>query len=88
MRSFVHRLPIPELDIKARARRDRGIHCGWKWTRFRNTLLAQQPLCVRCGALGEELHHVVSRHVAPERMYDATNCVTLCKRCHYAEHGR
>ena len=85
-------MPIPDIPLKDRNRSERqrelGIHCGWKWSRFRNALLAQQPLCSRCGNLGEHVHHVVPRHAAPERMYDPSNCVTLCSACHYAEHGR
>ena len=88
MRSFVHRLNIPAIPHKANRQREQGTHCGWKWNRFRNHVLAAHPLCQRCGCLGEEVHHIVPRFEAPERMYDASNCEVLCKRCHRDEHGR
>lgn len=92
MRSFVHRLPIPTIPFEERNRSARlienGTHCGWKWRKFRNQLLQRQPLCNRCTALGEEVHHIVPRHIAPERMYDVGNCEVLCKACHEKHHGR
>jgi len=91
MPSFVHRLPIPMIPFKEQSRsekqRERGIHCGWKWRKFRNQLLAQHPLCTRCGRLGEHVHHIEPRHAAPERMYDASNCMVLCRVCHDVEHA-
>lgn len=60
--------------------------------------------CVRCGSIDElEAHHIVSlaelierleiRSRADARMYadtlwDMANGETLCKKCHYIEHGR
>ena len=91
MASFQHKLPIPVIPFKARSRsekqREQGIHCGWKWRKFRNVLLAQHPLCARCGKLGEHVHHIEPRHAAPERMYDASNCMVLCKQCHDVENA-
>jgi 5-methylcytosine-specific restriction endonuclease McrA len=92
MASFVHRLQIPTIPFKERNRSERlrelGINTGWKWRKFRNQLLAASPLCARCARLGEVVHHVVPRHVAPERMYDITNCQVLCNRCHDEVHGK
>lgn len=58
-----------------------------KWRTMRNRWLMQHPACAMCGLAGEEVHHMVPRKVAPERLYDPTNLQTLCKACH-AEHHR
>jgi len=65
-----------------------GIHTGWKWARFRALFLQDHPLCAQCGRLGEEVHHVVPRHVDPSRMYDRSNLLTLCRACHDEVHAR
>jgi 5-methylcytosine-specific restriction endonuclease McrA len=72
---------------KARRRIEAGTHTGWKWWKFRKTILMADPLCNDCGRVGEHVHHLVPRHIAPERMYDVSNCVTLCKVCHDRRHG-
>lgn len=64
----------------------KGIHTGWKWAKFRRMWLSDHPLCARCNRLGECVHHIVPRHVAPERMYDASNVMTLCESCHVEVH--
>jgi 5-methylcytosine-specific restriction protein A len=89
-RSFDARLPIPAIQFEAKAKsqreREQGTHCGWKWRRFRNAVLMRSPLCVDCGRLGEEVHHLVPRSRAPELMYDAANVVVLCSKCHEQRH--
>ena len=58
-----------------------------KWRTMRNRWLMANPQCARCGLAGEEVHHLVPRKVAPERLYDWSNLQTLCRVCH-AEHHR
>ena len=65
--------------------RARSISCG-KWRLLRCKHLRANPLCTVCGALGEEVHHVVPRHIAPERTYDPTNLATMCRECHRKHH--
>ena len=60
---------------------------GGKWERMRRRWLMRYPSCARCGMAGEEVHHIAPRSVAPERAYDWTNLLTLCRRCHRLEHG-
>ena len=41
----------------------------------------------RCRACGDDrsvldVHHIVKRSQAPERLLDPTNAVTLCRACH------
>ncbi len=65
-----------------------GIHTGWKWARFKRMWMSDNPLCKQCGRLGEEVHHIVPRHVDPNRMYDVTNLMTLCHACHDEVHAQ
>jgi 5-methylcytosine-specific restriction endonuclease McrA len=44
------------------------------------------PLCADCQRLAQCVHHIVPRHVAPDRMYDTANVVSLCNECHDARH--
>ena len=48
------------------------------WQRVRKRHLAQHPTCVRCGAAGVDVDHVVSVRKAPDRRLDPTNLQTLC----------
>ena len=49
-------------------------------------------LCEKCGAVGEEVHHVI--HLTPENVSDVSisiaqdNLELLCKDCHNKVHGR
>ena len=52
------------------------------WQRVRKRHLAQHPTCVRCGAAGVDVDHVVSVRKAPDRRLDPTNLQTLCHGCH------
>jgi hypothetical protein len=46
--------------------------------------------CALCGVPSDsapiDLHHVVPRSQAPERIYDVTNIIPLCRRCHERAH--
>ena len=52
------------------------------WRKLRRQHLARQPTCVRCGALGQHIHHKVTVKKAPHRRLDPTNLETLCQPCH------
>lgn len=47
-------------------------------------------LCVKCGAVAEEVHHII--HLTEENINDQTitlnpeNLQCLCKQCHFNEH--
>lgn len=49
-------------------------------------------LCEKCGAVGEEVHHII--HVTPSNVHDINitlnqdNLLLLCKDCHNKEHER
>ncbi len=85
--AFRHQLPpMPQMDARSRVERERGTHCGWRWSRFRAQWLRQHPLCEDCDRLAQCVHHVEPRHAAPHRMYDPTNLASLCHECHAARH--
>jgi 5-methylcytosine-specific restriction endonuclease McrA len=48
--------------------------------------------CERCGALGEEVHHIIKLTVQnvidPTISLNQDNLEFLCKKCHNAEHKR
>jgi len=44
--------------------------------------------CAKCGARGRlEVHHEIPASKAPERAYDTSNLVTLCRNCHLRHHS-
>ena len=63
-------------------------YLGNRWKAVRRRHLMGQPMCLRCGLFGEEVHHVKTRHEAPERRFDPSNLLTMCRACHAREHGK
>lgn len=63
-----------------------------KWKRFRLKILRrdkyQCQICKRYGRLREaaEVHHIEHLDVAPEKAFEPTNVISLCKACHRAQH--
>jgi len=44
-------------------------------------------VCERCQRdLTDEVHHIVPVSQAPELVFDRTNVIGLCRRCHYGVH--
>lgn len=63
------------------------------WQKCRDLVFERDfGLCVKCGAPGEEVHHIT--WLRPENINDpnitlnASNLITLCKDCHKKEHSR
>lgn len=59
------------------------------WRRLRLQVLAQQPLCRMCAAVGVTRAACIVDHVRPHRgnvalFWDASNLQGLCKECHDA----
>lgn len=45
--------------------------------------------CVRCGVMGKlHAHHIKAWALFPDLRFELTNGMTLCEKCHSAEHGR
>lgn len=61
-----------------------------KWKAFRKTILQRDNFSCqthyRCGVVlasdSNPVDHIVPRDVDPERAFDASNCQTLCAKCH------
>ncbi len=63
------------------------------WLKVREAVMQRDHyLCVRCGEVGQEVHH--KEWIKPENINDPNitlnmnNLVTLCKDCHHKEHER
>ena len=58
------------------------------WAAARKAHLKDHPHCMACGYAplrgSNDVHHIVPRHVAPDRIDDSTNLITLCSKykCH------
>lgn len=67
-------------------------YSGARWLRFRQKILRRDKYqCQRCKRYGRiteatEVHHIEHLEDAPERAYDPSNVVSLCHRCHNAQH--
>src|SRR4051812_25137497 len=57
-------------------------HDDYPWKKLRAAHRRAYPFCVRCGARGEAVDHIVPVRQAPERRLDPTNVRTLCTSCH------
>ena len=88
------RSPIPQLELPRfgeplKVPRPRGAR-QYDHRRSRaNRILALRadPLCRRCGAVAEEVHHVVPL-TAGGHPWDFGNLEPLCMECHARVHGR
>ena len=60
-----------------------------KYTQWRNAVFARDDYCCqRCGQIGGELqaHHIEHWAKNKDLRFVVSNGITLCKRCHKAEH--
>jgi 5-methylcytosine-specific restriction endonuclease McrA len=83
MEQFRHTLNLPH---RVRSEKSKALS-GGRWTKMRNQHLAMHPMCARCGALGEEVHHVTPRALRPDLTFVWSNLLTVCKLCHLAIHS-
>lgn len=61
---------------------------GRRWTAWARSFRRANPICQRCQlGLSDEVHHVVPVSEAPERTFDVSNVVALCRRCHRLVHA-
>jgi 5-methylcytosine-specific restriction enzyme A len=64
-----------------------------RWRAFRASVLASNPLCADCMAIGRltpatDIHQVVKLRDAPDRRLDADNVLQLCPSCHATRTAR
>ena len=59
-----------------------------KWRVFRlNVLKRDNYTCRDCDSKNVlQVHHIERRSISPGLMYELSNCVTLCRRCHKKRH--
>lgn len=70
----------------------KAFYLSKEWRRVRAYVLARDAgLCVRCGAIGEIVHH--KQHLTPENISDPAitlgeeNLELLCRDCHTLAHA-
>ncbi len=51
-----------------------------RYQKLRLLILTARPLCVLCGELADQIHHIDSKD--PELFFAASNLVPICERCH------
>lgn len=61
-----------------------------RWQRFRQTILERDGRrCTTCGTVRQlQVHHKERRADSPDRIFDPSNCTTLCKWCHDGLHEK
>src|SRR5688572_89294 len=67
--------------------KDDAIYTQRRWKKLSAAYRARNPFC-ECGALVEDVHHVIPILQAPELAYEWSNLVALCRDCHRAKHRR
>lgn len=58
-----------------------------EWEEFERKFWEKYPQKKYCHACGEkknvELHHIIPRHVNPDKIFDENNLIPLCRCCHF-----
>ena len=75
----------PLFKADSRRKNRRGKHGAWA----RAVISRDHATCQKCGMADVELHahHIKSFSEFPELRWDLTNGITLCHKCHWAEHA-
>lgn len=84
--TFNPRFKAKELFNKYTKQKEKGIHLGSKWNKYKNLYLKQHPYCAKCKGLAEEVHHILPRADHPDKVYDWHNLQSLCRACHIDTH--
>jgi len=69
-------------------KKEQAFYRSARWRKLRVWFLNRNPICNRCQASAEEVHHIVELKADPERALDPDNLEALCKRCHSRETGK
>ena len=78
----------PLREIRLPPKPGERLRRGRRWFAFARAYRAAHPLCEACGdRLSAEVHHRTPIATAPERVFDPSNLVALCSRCHVHAHG-
>lgn len=69
------------------------IYNSSKWQKLRAAYFMQHPLCEKCGAVTQEIHHIkpISTGKSLAEMqglaYNPDNLMALCTECHHKIHN-
>jgi 5-methylcytosine-specific restriction endonuclease McrA len=60
---------------------------GYRWDQLSKAKRAANPLCERCERMGlvvvaTEVHHIQKVKDRPDRKYDWSNLMSVCRSCH------
>lgn len=78
----------PLREIRLPPKPGERLRRGRRWFAFARAYRASHPLCEACGErLSAEVHHRTPVSVAPERVFDPSNLIALCRGCHAQAHG-
>jgi hypothetical protein len=58
-----------------------------RWRRLRVCVLSQNPLCMVCGHLAQEVHHIVELAKDMSLAYEFSNLAPICEDCHKRIHS-
>lgn len=67
---------------------DRQFYSRPRWRRLRAMKLRSNPICERCPAAANEVHHRIERKKRPDLAFVLSNLESLCKPCHSRETAR
>jgi hypothetical protein len=73
-----------------RSKRSHIIRTSEEYRQWRMSVFKRDSFtCLSCGKVGGEInaHHIKSFKDFPELIYKISNGITLCRNCHYLEHG-
>jgi len=63
--------------------------CNSRYRRIRAMVVALDKNCQLCGSTHRlEVHHIIEKGKNPALIYDITNMITLCKKCHCGIRGK
>lgn len=77
---------------KLKDKRRKDINKDSRWRKIRNEVRERDLCCKLCWSNetyspGEEVHHIVAREACNEdQVFDADNCIYLCRDCHRHVH--
>ena len=77
---------------KSKDKRRKQINVDSRWRKIRQQVRERDLCCQLCWhngtySKGEEVHHIVPREFCDEdQVFDAHNCIYLCRECHHDVH--
>lgn len=80
---------LPKTPDREERRADVKFYQSPRWRAVRALVLAEEPLCRKCGtAVSKHVHHKRPRKQFPELAFERSNLEALCQPCHNAEDVR